>query len=393
MLLPLDRLAFDVVHDRVVPRWLGAADEPFVAAVLDAIGSLAGLSARDAELAGDRLLGDLAKQRGVPKRVASCIWAIERRRWDALVDAPVVPSLLRDVVFELAARLPRDQALEEAARQLGIPSALVVGCLFADRPSRRVLHRPAERSRVADLVARYNLVALQSLLARSMEVRAFTADEAPLALASAKQCGVFVELSASNGGIAMVLEGPVGEPRHRAKYGRSMARIVPALVASPGWTLAARVMLRTKSAELRLEGDGAVAFPKGAPVLPDVRLARRVARVLRTVGVRVDRQPAVSRVGGTLVVPDFALEWSGRRVLVDVVPFATADYLARKREVVERLGRPMLVCVDDRYAFFTAPWLVAYRTELDPWVLWGTAQRLLQTFGSSFDLANEAMAE
>jgi predicted nuclease of restriction endonuclease-like RecB superfamily len=395
MLLPLDCVAYEVVGGRVLPTWLRAEDEPFVAAVLEAVWPLAGLSAGEAEIAADTALWQLTRRARLPRRVGEALWNIERRRWEVRVESPVEPEVLRDVLFELSARLGREEAIAEAARRLAIPSEVVVGSLFADRPSRRLLRPPPVRARPSDLMARYNLAIAQSLLARSMELSASIDGDRSAVVSAAKRDGLLVRFEASGDGDATAIEiaGPLALFHDTAKYGRSIARFVPALLAASRWSLCARVTLGSRSAELQLESEGAVAFPAVLPAAPDGRLARRVARKLRTVGVRVDPAPGVLRAGSTLVVPDFAIEWSCRRVFVDVVPFATPEYLARKREAVAKIGHAMLVCVDERHAPLEAPWVVPYRREIDPWALYAAAQRLVGDAGRSFDLGSEAMAE
>jgi predicted nuclease of restriction endonuclease-like RecB superfamily len=376
MLLPLDRIAYDLVGGRILPTWLRETDHPFIDAVLDAVAAFSGLTAGEVELASGKCLAAVAREHRLPPRLAEGVWAVERRRWEAKVDAVVEPEALRDVLFELAARHPREEAIAEAARRLGISAETVVQTLFADRPTRRVLTTPPARPRAVDVAARYNVAVAQSLVARSMELEATLGADRSAVLAAAKRDGLLAQFEDLGEEMRVKLAGPLCIFRATARYGRSIARFLPTLLAATSWTVRARIMLGTGAAELELASSGAVIFPEVLPAAPDGRLARRVARALRSVGVRVDLQPPVARVGKVLVVPDFALAWSERRVLVDVVPFATPEYLASKAEIIAKIQRPMLVCVDGRYASLKAPWLLPYRGEVDPWVVLAAAQRL-----------------
>jgi predicted nuclease of restriction endonuclease-like RecB superfamily len=381
MLLPLECLAYQIVEDRVLPSWLGEDDAPFVEGVIELVSKLHGLSVGEAEMVAGRGLATLARQAKVAPRIAEALWAVERRRWEAEVDAPVDPEALRDVLFELSARLPRDQAISEAARRLGIPSQVVLGSVFADRQIRRVLVAPAERPRATDLLARYNLAVVQSLIARSMDLEACLVGDTSAIIAAAKRDGLLARFDPVGDATRLALVGPLSIFHDTAKYGRSIARFVPSLLALPHWSIRTRITLGTRSAELRLADGGAISFPRIArtlPAAPDGRLARRVSRALRSAGVRVDLHPPLVRSGSHVVIPDFALEWRGARVLVDIVPFATHDYLASKQQAALALGEPMLVCVDERFATMTAPWLLPYRREVDAWALFGAAKRLLE---------------
>jgi hypothetical protein len=102
-------------ENHLVPTWLEAGDEPFVGAVLDEVSALHGLSVGEADLAVRGRLGKLARGSRFSSRIAEGLWLIERRRWESRVDAPVVPEQLRDVLFELSARLPREEAIAAAS--------------------------------------------------------------------------------------------------------------------------------------------------------------------------------------------------------------------------------------------------------------------------------------
>ncbi|MDF2695536.1 MAG: hypothetical protein K0S65_3919 [Labilithrix sp.] len=378
MLLPAECLAYTIADGRLLPSWLGDGDEPFAAAVLAGVSRLAGLQVGDAELAVSATLAKIAREAKMPLRIAEALWTIERKRWETEIDAPVDPEALRDVIFELAARLSREDAIVTSARRLGVPPEVVLGSLHADRQLRRVLVAPAENAHPRDLVARYNLALVQTLMARSMEVHAtLTGDAAPIA-AAAKRDGLLARFEVDGETTTLSLTGPLAIFHDTAKYGRMIARFVPALVAAPSWSLRARVVLGPTSLHLELDRAGAIAFASTVPAAPDGRLARRVARVLRAAGIRVDLCPPVVRAGATLVGPDLALEWPTGRVLVDVVPFATPEYLVSKLAAIEALDEPMLVCVDERFAVGPSDGrIVPYRGEIDAFELAAAALRAL----------------
>jgi uncharacterized protein len=398
MLLPLDLVAYQLVEDRVVPTWLTRDDEPFVLAVLESLDGLAELSVGEAEVVVRTNLRRIARAARMPQRIAESIWWLERKRWETIIDAPVSPEALRDVLFELAAHLPRAEALAEAARRLGLsagPSApgltlekLVAGTLFADRASRRILTPPKGRPSPADTIARFNLSTLQTLISRAMEIEGVIAGDPSAVIAAAKRSGLLGTFDGVGEGTTLRLAGPLAIFHDTAKYGRSLARFVPSLLAAPSWSLSARLDLGRQGARFEIErsagsaGDPAVpgdpvAFPVLLPAVADGRLARRVRRVLRGVGVHVDLQPPVLRAGPSLIVTDFALEWSGGKVFVDVIPFATPEYLAAKLRVAGKLIERLLLCVDARCATIEAPAVIPYRDEVDAFALLAAARRLV----------------
>lgn len=378
MLLPFDGLAYRVdPAGRIHPRWLLAEDEPFVEALLETTAAFDGLTVHEVELLTESAFPALARARKGSSRVAEAIWSIERRRWEAEVDAPAPPETVRTIVFDSAATMPREEALARASAALGLDPAMVAASLFADRPSRRRLRAPARRSDPADLLARYNLAVVQTLLSRAMSIDATTRSDARTVASAAKADGLLVRMvPGPEGALALAMVGPLALLHDTSKYGRSIARFVPSLLVADEWSLRAKIDLWTRSAELVLDHRTPVVLAGAAPTAPSPPLTRRTVRALREAGVEVDPQPATLRAGDVLLVPDFSLEWGeARKVYVDVLPFATAEHLDARLELIAELEEPMIVCVDERYAgSVSSPAVVPYRRSLDAWMLLAAAR-------------------
>jgi predicted nuclease of restriction endonuclease-like RecB superfamily len=383
MLLPFDGISYRVDQAGLIhPRWLGEEDEAFVEAVIETIAAFDGLTVHEVEVLAETQLPELARGKNASSRVAEAIWALERRRWEAEVDAPVEPAAVRAIVFDSAATMPRDEALAQAALELGLTTSMVAASLFADRVSRRRLRAPVRRAEPADLVTRYNLAVVQTLLGRAMRVEATTSGEPQTIARAAKRDGLIVQMAPhADGTLSLSLTGPLSLVRDTAKYGRSIARFVPALVAAPAWSLRARIHLGTRNAELMLDHRSPVSLRGGSVSSATMQLARRTAKALREAGVRVDLHPPALRAGGSLVVPDFALEWGAdRKVYVDVLPFATDEHLAAKLEAIGALDVPMIVCVDDRcVGSVESPAIVPYHKAIDAWTLLAAARTAAAT--------------
>lgn len=381
MLLSPSHISCRIRDDRALPTWLAASDEPWVGGFLRLLSRRAG--GRAAELEGfvKETLAPRGPLHGVPPRVIEALWAVERRRWKAEVDAPVDPEVLRDVVFAAAARTDKERALATAAEELGIEADHVRRWLFADRLRARVLRPPAEETSPADLVARYNLSLLQSLLVRSMEVTARVEGDARALVAAAKRQGLLSWFEHDGRSTKATLSGPLVFFRDTQKYGRALANVVPALVASNRWELRARVALGHRSGWLELGPDTPLRTLHALPSEPDGRIVRRIARTLRRTHSpwSVSEQTDVLRAGGLVFFPDFSLTCDRGRVFVDVVPFSTPDYLARKLGALALLDVPMIFCVDARFApdVDLGPRVLRYRGNIDPKELLAMAERAL----------------
>lgn len=372
MHLPTDAFSCRYVRGRVIPRWLTERDEDFVTKVLETIASFDGLTVGEAELVAERFF---------PNRMAEGIWLLERRRWTTALDAPIPPETVREVVFEAAAKMPRADALQHAADQLGASVDVLVGSLFADRSSQRRLRAP-EPASPAEVIARFNLAVVQTLLSRAMEVEAVLVGDARTIAKTAKRNGLVVQLSAvgdrGEERVRIQLAGPLALFHDTAKYGRSLARFVPSLVALPGWALRATVLVGGQRAELVLSEDDGVLFAGTIATAAADPIAYRLLRDLHKGGVRVNLAPPLLHLGERLIVTDFALEWGERRIYVDILPFATAEQLASKLAQVAQLEVPMLLCVQEGSAGANRSSLVVpYRRSIDPWKLLEAARNLL----------------
>lgn len=381
-MLPFDSLSYRVGKDgHVEPRWLGPEDEAYVEAVLETIGAFDGLTVHEVELVAETQFPRLAHERRASSRVAESIWALERKRWEAEVDAPVDPEAIRAIVFDSAATMPREEALATAALALGLTPSVVAASLFADRHARRRYRAPVRRSEASDLIARYNLAVVQTFLSRAMSIDATTNGDPRAVAAAAKRDGLLVRMTpTANGALALSLVGPLALLHDTAKYGRSLARFVPSLVVAKEWSLRARLHLFTRNVELVLDHTHPAELATSAPSTTASYLARKTTRALRDAGIEVDLQPPSLRAGSAIVVPDFSLEWDGRKVYVDVLPFATDEHLTARLEMIAALDEPMIICVDERYLGTTSsPAIVPYRRALDAWTLLAAARTAAAT--------------
>jgi predicted nuclease of restriction endonuclease-like RecB superfamily len=94
-----------------------------------------------------------------------------------------------------------------------------------------------------------------------------------------------------------------------------------------------------------------VAPPGWLPPVPASRrvpsTAERLASDLEALGHAVEREPPPITSGAHLLFPDLVLDRSGSRWFIEVLGFATHDYLAAKLERYRGAGSPRVVlCAD-----------------------------------------------
>ena len=130
------------------------------------------------------------------------------------------------------------------------------------------------------------------------------------------------------------LSGPFALFRHTRLYGHALGELVPLLAWCRRFRLRAECVVEGRRLTLAL-GTGDPIFPADEPRRYDSRLEERFARDFRRVAPDWDvlREPEPVPAGDALIFPDFALHHrrdAGRRWLLEIVGFWTADYLARK---------------------------------------------------------------
>lgn len=399
-MLPADLVDADRCEGRVVPRYLTTRDHGWVQALQD---ELEGAVGQPREAVDERLVR--LRLPGPPRRrAAAAMTTLLLRRHTWRTESAVDPVAARAAVFELAGReraASREDVLRRVADQAGVHSKDLAASLYADLPARRRLEAPGEALTTADALARYNLALAQSLLLRAERLRVEVGGQAKQVLRYARLHGLLVRvLAPADRDARTVLEvsGPLSLLRSTLKYGRAMARWLPALTRLPQWSLSARCVL-----------DGEVLTFDAGPRDPlgtthavakrfDSQVEARFFRDLKRVGGpwQVLREAAPVQLGRRLVCPDFTLvdAHRARVVPVEIVGYWTPEYLADKLRVLAALPprRPWLLCVDESLAGALAERLPSdrvfwYRRRIDApaFLAWVEAQPLAPGWPGSID--------
>jgi predicted nuclease of restriction endonuclease-like RecB superfamily len=139
--------------------------------------------------------------------------------------------------------------------------------------------------------------------------------------------------------------GPLALFHSTIVYGRALAQLVPLLAEHPRFELDIRCRMRGEEARLH------VAPPVWLPPAPGPRrapsTAERLASDLEALGHAVEREPPPIASGPHLLFPDLGLDRRGARWVIEVLGFATQDYLAAKLERYHGAGISQVVlCAD-----------------------------------------------
>lgn len=348
-MLPASLLCCEFRGDAAIPRFLSEADRPWIRTLIDECERAAERPVRELETRlRDSLPGAPEDKRKV---VAHLLLGLAR----SCVGAPVPPREARAALFLAASRTlaTREEVILRTASALGVSDGVLLDSLFADLPGERLAVAPPSLD-PADLALRSNLALAQGLLARAHSVRIRIEGNARAVVRHAGLRGLICSVVRDSpaDGALVELSGPYAIFRRTLLYGRALGAVVPVLAWTRRFHLTARCDIRGRSAVVTL-ASGDPIFPSAEPRRFDSRVEERFARDFARAapGWEVIREPEPIDADGHLFFPDFAVyprSIPGRRWLVEIVGFWTADYLARK---LERLRRArvsnLIVCLDE----------------------------------------------
>lgn len=376
---------------RVIPRWLLPRDEPWLRELVHEASAAGGRPASEVDERIVEIVAPVARRHGAGRRLVEAVWTVERRRWSLRTAAPVPPRTIRRIVFELAAERSREEALATAAAELGLDIAQIEALLFADRPRAKLLVAPVDLANTSGLADAYNLAVAEALLGRATEVACVVRANLRRVVGYAKLLGLMMTFDeADDGAATMTLSGPMALFHDTVKYGNALARWFPALVATPGWSLRANVVLSGETLRFDLGAESPLPRTHTLPRAHDSRLESKLEVDLRRMASpwRIEREVAVVRVAPRhdgrpkLLFPDFALSSERGRVLVEVVGYWTKDYLEDKRAMMNAARVPLVMCVDERHAdpdLAADPRVVLFKKRVDVAALLRACERALES--------------
>jgi uncharacterized protein len=377
-MIPEKLLSLDDTGNGMRPRWLSPRDEVWVRKLLDELDRSVGRTVDEAELAAATPLPG-----ALPRAVAGVRLVLGRFR-RCVVAAAAPPSVVRRAVFDEAARAgtTREDALARAATSLGIEPVRVLEALYADRPGARRIAPADDVPSPRETIELYNLALLQSLLFRSEVLRVHAREHVRAVVRYAKLRGLLCSCREDVAGTRIELSGPLSLFRQTLKYGNALAGFVPALVATPGWSLEATIVLRGVRAVLRAAAGDPVARTHKLPEDADSAVERRFARDFRRLGSAwaLSRETAAVRAGGRLFFPDFTLRRGERVVHLEIVGYYTPEYLRAKLDAFRAAGlQSLVVCIDETLACgdheIAAAAVVRYRKRIDPAAVLAAVER------------------
>ncbi len=347
-MLSADLLKTRVRGDRITPAFVGPDGDSFALAedIVRAFGDHTG-----------RKLGELMdileemEDQGFDYRLVRGLVALLERRCALTVVSAANPDSVRREVFSISGQPAltaeaRSRAIAQAARNLGISPEEAEASMFADLESELIVSGFSPPSPAA-LLEEYNLSLAQTLLFKATEMRFRASSKHKEVLRAVKRLGLMYSASQEGGRLDITVDGPVSAIKATERYGTSLAKLLPFIVASTGWSVEATILRKDFNGNPRiyifnmdegshghLFGDFAGAF-QGVEFdsEPEERFYDSFGNA--ATGWAITREPEPLIAGRYLYIPDFLLEKDGTKVYVEIAGFWTAEYLKRK---VAKLG-------------------------------------------------------
>jgi predicted nuclease of restriction endonuclease-like RecB superfamily len=272
------------------------------------------------------------------------------------------PVELRRRIFQETGKLGlattperRKRIVEIVASELKITSQTVDNFLYADLDNELVLQE-FDSPTPDELLKLYNLSLTQTLLFDSTELSFTTSGNWQRIFYTVKRLGLIYEVY-KEGRIWVKIDGPASLFKLTRRYGTGTAKLLPAIIANPEWTIEAKILWRytNEICNFKLESwkHGTLLKSLSQPIVSfDSAVEQEFAeqfQALKT-GWQLIREPEPVPAGKQVIIPDFSIEKEDIKVYLEIVGFWTVEYLLRKIEKLRKVDANMLILVNEDLA-------------------------------------------
>jgi hypothetical protein len=268
---------------------------------------------------------------------------------------------LRRKIFQATEKLglpttpeKRNRIIETVASELKTTPETVEESLYADLDSELILER-FDPMPPDELLREYNLSLTQTLLFDSTELSFTASGNWQKIFFTIKKLGLIYEVS-QNGRFRVKIDGPASLFKLTRRYGTSIAKLLPVVIANPEWTVEAKILWKytNEICNFKIESWKHSSLLKSYPqdVSFDSIVEEDFAERFQALksGWLLKREPQPIPVGKQVIIPDFSLEREGVVVYLEIVGFWTKEYLLRKIEKLKKVDANMLVVINQSLA-------------------------------------------
>jgi predicted nuclease of restriction endonuclease-like RecB superfamily len=270
--------------------------------------------------------------------------ALLDRRSEFAMESPVSPQELRRAAFLESGGFAsstngRNSIISTVAEKFGISSADVDRLFWADMDEEKIL-KGFIPIKPHDLLAKYNLSLAQTLLFRSTVMEFTVARNWKNIFRDIKKLGLMYSIHKEGnvGEYSVTVEGPTSLIKLTERYGINLAKLLPCIMQSDGWTVRVQILPRFRGNRrlltFELSSTDKILLPSAQCDAPayDSSLEESFGNRFNAMGSRwkLTREPEPIPTGANVMIPDFSFELGSQKVFLEVVGFWTPEYVERK---------------------------------------------------------------
>jgi predicted nuclease of restriction endonuclease-like RecB superfamily len=206
-----------------------------------------------------------------------------------------------------------------------------------------------------ELLEKYNLSLAQTLLFDSIELKFTVSGNWQNIFFTAKRLGLIYEAYKLNE-FWVKIDGPASLFKLTRRYGTAIAKLLPAIIANPRWTVEAKILWKFTNTlcDFKLESwkhsplFGSQRITETFDSIVEENFASRFKALNSEWQLKREPEPVIT--GQQVIIPDFSFEREGSKLYMEIVGFWTKEYLQRKIAKLKKVKEQILVAVDENLA-------------------------------------------
>lgn len=271
------------------------------------------------------------------------------------------PPELRRKIFQATGKTgpattpeKRKTIIENVSSQLKISSEKLEESMYADLENELIL-QDFDPVSPQELLEKYNLSLTQTLLFDSTELKFSVSANWQKIFYKAKRLGLIYDAYKDNE-FWVKIDGPASLFKLTRRYGTAIAKLLPDIIASPKWTVEAKILWKFTNEiyTLTLESwkHGPMFGNHQTTESYDSAVEEDFAKRFQALHSdwRLKREPEPLTAGQHVLIPDFSFERESTKLYMEIVGFWTTEYLLRKIEKLKKTKERLLVAVDETLA-------------------------------------------
>ena len=247
--------------------------------------------------------------------------------------------------------------------------------LFADYPDLRTLESFDKYSSPEDFLSRYNVAQLQSAMYKAEQIELIIRSDFKQIIRNINLSRLLHSITTlPDQGYKLILSGPLSNLHATTRYGSSLSRFIPSLIACRLWELRASIVgpWGINSTLYASSSDGYKSHIQREEEF-DSNIEREFALDFAEAGSQWEliREGRLLHNAQKVFIPDFVLRnSSGKEFLLEIAGYWTPEYIEEKNRTLELFNRQdLLVAIpSDSPAAATLPPenIITYKGRLKP---------------------------